>query len=135
MQQQKQTAETRFRNGYTNYPKQPIAKPLTGEKIVIATPNQSLTIQEILVRYSRGLPVDAKVYQPIPNDEGIFMPEFKKLDLVEKRDYIKRVQNELEMAKNAYNEKLKQQRDAQVQKAVEEKMRQVAASQKQDKTD
>lgn len=57
-------------------------------------PDQTLSIREILVRYSRGLPIP-NTKTPIYEEDGMDMPDPKKLDLAEREEYQRKYTTEL----------------------------------------
>jgi len=86
----------------------------------LTVPDQSLTLRELLVHYTRGGQLPQSQTQPAYYDENAFVPNLKKLDLVEI--------NELheENAKNAQDAQLrladlkKQKEQQRINKLVEE---------------
>lgn len=69
-------------------------------------PDQTLSIREILDRYARGLPLDAK--QPMWDenvDEDSFMPDPRRLDLAERQEFAENAKAELELVKQKIAEK------------------------------
>lgn len=47
-------------------------------------PDQSLTIPQLIARFTRGLPADVKNYVPVYNGENVY-PDLDKLDLAEQQ--------------------------------------------------
>jgi len=71
-------------------------------------PDQSLTIRQILDRYARGLPLDAKQPQWDENaDEDSYMPDPRTLDLAERQEFADNARAELEEVKAKIAEKRK----------------------------
>lgn len=69
-------------------------------------PDQSLTIRQILDRYARGLPLDAKT--PIWDenvDEDSYLPDPRRLDLAERQEFAENAKAELEQVKQKIAEK------------------------------
>lgn len=74
----------------------------------MTVPDQSLTIRQILDRYSRGLPLDLKTPQwdNQPDIDDI-MPDPKTLDISERYDLAQQAQQELNQIKRKLAEKPK----------------------------
>lgn len=68
-------------------------------------PDQTLTMQEILTRYARGLPI-SNGKQPIYHGEEE-MPDFRTMDLVEIQEYKEEVQARIQEYKNDLENKTK----------------------------
>lgn len=71
-------------------------------------PDQSLTIRQILDRYARGLPLDAK--QPLWDhnaDIDDVLPDPRTLDLAERQDFVIQAKAELDEVKAKIAEKRK----------------------------
>lgn len=71
-------------------------------------PDQSMSIRQILDRYARGLPLDAKT--PIWDDnvdEDNFMPDPRRLDLAERQEFAESAAAELKAVKEKIAEKRK----------------------------
>jgi len=68
-------------------------------------PDQSLTMRQILERYARGLPLDAK--RPIWEEDDEFnpLPDVRTLDLSEKAEMLKQAKEELNQIKSRMAEK------------------------------
>jgi hypothetical protein len=58
----------------------------------LTIPDETMSIREILSRYSRGLSVDQKVPY---FDEEDYHPDLSKMDLADREDYIEKVKQEL----------------------------------------
>lgn len=50
----------------------------------MTVPNQTLSIQEILIRHTRGLPLDVPVKKP--QYSNVYTPDFRELDLVDRQE-------------------------------------------------
>lgn len=69
-------------------------------------PDQSLSIREILDRYARGLPLDAKT--PIWDEDADldnYIPDPRTLDLAEREEFAENAKAELESVKQKIAEK------------------------------
>lgn len=68
--------------------------PTKGEKNTLPSmtiPDMSFTIQEILIRFSKGLPISGNASKPVYNGE-LLVPDVKKMDISEiadLRDFMK----------------------------------------------
>lgn len=49
-------------------------------------PSQSMSIKEILQRYARGLPVMGNAEKPIYEEDGIELPDLRKMDISEREE-------------------------------------------------
>jgi len=80
-------------------------------------PDQTLSMQEILTRYARGLPL-TNGKQPIYNgDEDL--PDLKTMDLAEIQEYKENIQSQIKEYTNAYNAHKMQQEKNQSNKIAE----------------
>lgn len=77
-------------------------------------PNQALTVQEILLRHTRNIPLQATAKIPEYSDE--YTPEIKSLDLTD----IQRMQEENEEIILKHKEALAEQEKAKRKKEMEE---------------
>ena len=69
-------------------------------------PDQTLTIRQILDRYSRGIPMDIKVETWDENaDIDDILPNPKTMDLVDRQEYALQAKAELETIKATLNNK------------------------------
>lgn len=75
-------------------------------------PDQSMSVREILDRFSKGLPLSG-ARTPLYYGEDDDFPDFERMDLSERETYIKGVKEELES--------LKQKRNAEIDKERREK--------------
>ena len=79
------------------------AKPYEGKVFTMPSetiPDQSLTMRQILDRYARGLPLDAKVPQWDDNaDLDDVLPDPRRLDLAERQEFAEAAKAELEQVK------------------------------------
>ena len=69
-------------------------------------PDQSLSIREILERYSRGLPLDVK--EPIWDDNADdfdYIPDPRRLDLADREEFAANAKAELDVFKKKLSEK------------------------------
>lgn len=89
-------------------------------------PNQSMSVREILDRYSKGLPITSgKV--PVYHGEDFDMPEWDKLDLTEKQELREAAAEDIRRLKEELNEKAakrmykKQQQQFKKQQELENK--------------
>lgn len=90
----------------------------------LVVPNEAMSIREILVRYSRGLPIDQKV--PM-YDEEQFLPDVKHMDLADLQTMRENIAAEIEEKKqqlknqqDELNEKKQQAKAEQIRKLREE---------------
>jgi len=58
----------------------------------LTIPDETMSIREILSRFSRGLSVDQKISY---YDEEDYHPDLSKMDLADREDYIEKVKQEL----------------------------------------
>ncbi len=72
----------------------------------LTIPDQTMSIREILVRFSRGLSIDG-VKTPIYDEEND-LPDFRTLDLAERQELAEIYKNEIKYIKNSYNKVDKQ---------------------------
>lgn len=73
-------------------------------------PDQTLSIREIMVRYSRGLPIDgAKV--PIWEGEENDLPDPRTLDLAERQELAAEFEEEIRQIKKAHSKKQTAKKD------------------------
>jgi len=84
-------------------------KEETNDSPSLTIPNEALSVREILIRYSRGLPIDERV--PIYDEENDLLDP-RKLDLADVQALREQYQEELQNLK----EKQKQQHEEQKQK-------------------
>jgi len=70
-------------------------------------PDQTLSMREILHRYSRGLPLDVKTPIWDDSDEENFMPDPRRLDLAERQEFAEYAKAELDEVKAKIAEKRK----------------------------
>lgn len=88
-------------------------------------PDQTMSLQEILLKHSRGLPLTA-VKVPIYEGDENLHPELSKMDIVDRHLYVERMQEELAELKIQLNQKaddLKVKRKAQLKADNEQKER------------
>lgn len=70
-------------------------KPVEGQKFTLPSetiPDQSMTVQDILKNYSRGIPIGAAERQPIYDD----LDDYRGMDLVELQELQEDVQREID---------------------------------------
>lgn len=62
----------------------------------LTIPDQSMSIKEILNRYSRGLPIESfkPIYDDV-DDTDDFLPDPRTLDLADRQEYAEMVREEL----------------------------------------
>jgi len=108
---------------------------IPGEKYTkpsLVVPNEAMSIREILVRYSRGLPIDSKV--PM-YDEEQYLPDVKHMDLADLQTMRENIAQEIEDKKQLLN-KQKEEENERKQQAKAEQIRklreQIFAHQPQD---
>lgn len=70
-------------------------------------PDQSLTMRQILDRYAKGLPLDAKTPEWHDDDEFNPLPDVRTLDLTEKQELLQSAKDELQTIKTKIAEKRK----------------------------
>lgn len=84
----------------------------------LVVPNEAMSIREILVRYSRGLPIDSKV--PMYDEENL-LPDVKHMDLADLQTMRENIALEIEDKK----QKLKNQQDQLNEKKQQAKAEQI----------
>lgn len=96
----------------------------TNKKPSLVVPNEAMSIREILIRYSRGLPIDSKV--PMYDEENL-LPDVKYMDLADLQTMRENIAAEIEQKKqqiknqqDELNEKKQQQKAEQIRKLREE---------------
>ena len=67
-------------------------------------PSQSLTIREILDRYTRGVAVDSKGNVPVYNDGDIDMEKISRMDFGQKHEMAERIKHENALKAQAFKE-------------------------------
>lgn len=83
----------------------------------MAVPNQSLTVREILARHTRGLPVTGNINSYYDeNEDDIYMPDIKTLDLSEIDDYKAKYADILKRRKKDIDDKAKADKAAEIEK-------------------
>lgn len=62
----------------------------------LTVPDQSMSIKEILNRYSRGLPIESfkPIYDDVEDPED-YLPDPRTMDLAERQEYVEMVREEL----------------------------------------
>lgn len=87
-------------------------------------PDEALTINEILTRFSRGLPVTG-VKQPVFHGDETYLPDYRSLDLAEIEDWQEQTRNTLKEGESAAERrKLRKAFQAGQQKAKEDALQQ-----------
>lgn len=81
-------------------------------------PDQALTVNEILERFSRGMPVTG-TRQPIYHGDEVFVPEFKTLDLADIEEMRDAARNTLKDGETAYERRKLREAYAKGKKAGE----------------
>ena len=92
-------------------------------------PDQALTIAEIMYRFARGLPLgggrDAE-YDPEDDEDLILPPNWNKMDISERMDFLAEKRDEIQEIGGRYNEyrnKLhNEEREKEIEKRVNEKL-------------
>lgn len=73
----------------------------------LTVPDQSMSIQEILNRYARGLPLDGQRVPVYHGEDNIF-PDPKYMDLVDRAEFAEAAQEEIDrIKKSRYGKKKK----------------------------
>lgn len=107
------TKETkRFRENYSYEKYKGEVNNLPSQTI----PNEALSIREILVRYSRGLPIDGKI--PIYDEEND-LPDPRKMDLADWETMQIEAREEVQRIKSAHEKQLQVQQEAKTKKLKE----------------
>lgn len=102
----------------------------------LTVPDQSMTIQEIMRRHARGLPVGGAknpIYEAVENagfdDEK--MPDLSKMDFAEKEEFLDSINRELVEIKSRVNkerkERLEKQRKEDLEKGVDAAIKKLKA--------
>lgn len=95
-----------IRNQWTNRPKTKGEVNTLPSKTI---PDQSLSVQEIMTRFAKGLSVGgAKV--PVYHGEDEYLPEWKQMDLAEREEWINESKKDLADLKQQLNEKAAKQK-------------------------
>lgn len=81
-------------------------------------PNEALSVREILVRYSRGMPIDSKV--PMFDEENDLIDP-RKIDLADAQTLREQYQEELEQINERKKKRDEEQRKKDEEKAAQEK--------------
>lgn len=98
----------------------------------VAIPDQSLTIQEIVKRYVRGIPVDVLQRKAVYSDqEDHDLEKISRMDFGEKAAYAAEQAEQAKQLRNELNEKEAEHREAQ-QRAASEKAARLAKRKKAD---
>lgn len=111
-----------LKQDYTPDPSQDEANDAPSETL----PNESLSLRELLVRYAKGIPMDAKtmrnpIYDPEPSLDGEDMEKMKHADLYEKEEYMNSLGASLaeRHAKDKEAKKAKDQAEAELRQKQE----------------
>lgn len=96
------------------------------DEVSMTVPNQSLTVRELVYRFTHGMDLSLGLSRSYSSEDDLdFPPDWNKLDLSEKMNWIGRKQQEvqdsadkLKAAKNAEEQK---RRDAEIDRRVQEK--------------
>lgn len=103
-----------------------------GRRASIAIPDQSLSIQEIVKRYVRGIPVDVIKRQPVYNDQNDHdMEKLSRLDFGEKAELADQLANQAAKIQDDYTEAVRRTREERAEKDRLEKAAQKQAQQDQ----
>lgn len=101
-----------------------------GEKVTqpsMTVPNEAMSIREILVRYSRGLPIDAKV--PIYDEEND-LPDPKKMDLADWEEMQIAARQEVKRIKEKHEKEMSEKKaEAEKRKSEYQKFQEFLKSQ------
>lgn len=76
----------------------------------LTIPDQTMSMRTILERHSRGLPIDG-VKVPIWEGEDNDLPDWNRLDLVERQELAHLYKNEIEDIKNRHYNKINKNDD------------------------
>lgn len=87
----------------TQYDKHPVKGEVNGKPSLVR-PNEAMSIREIMVRYTRGLPIDQKV--PL-YEEDQFLPDVKHMDLADLQVLRENVAQEIQDKKSLLEEQQK----------------------------
>lgn len=73
----------------------------------LTIPDQTLTIRQIIDRYTRGLPISTSMQNPIFQEDEVFndVPDVNRLDLHDRMEFANNARQELEDIKNKLNAK------------------------------
>lgn len=77
---------------------QPEVNNLPSETI----PDESLTVQEIMTRFARNMPINASNREPIYHGDQ-FVPDFEHMDLADREQYLDETKKEVENIKKIIN--------------------------------
>lgn len=72
------------------------------EGVSMTVPDQSMTIQEILQRYARGLPLGGQRVPMYEDDDIGAMPDIHTMDLADRQEYFESVREDVEKIKRNY---------------------------------
>lgn len=86
-------------------------------------PDQSLTLRELLVHYTRGGQLPQSQQQPAYYDENVFVPNLKKLDLVELNELHEENTKNAQDAQSRLNDLNKQKEQIRINKLVEKQLK------------
>lgn len=99
----------------------------------LTRPDESMSVQEILNRVQRGLPVTG-IRQPEFDDEDAddfyAIPNFDKMDLAEKEELLRLTTLRIEELKAEMNKKAAEKREADRQAALEKQLQEFEAMEK-----
>lgn len=84
-------------------------------------PDQTLTLQQILERYAKGLGFAGSGGAVYDEDEGGHIPDFRTMDLTEQKEYVENTLKELETkVESGKAAKAKQKSDAEFERRLKE---------------
>lgn len=87
----------------------------------LTIPDQTLTLQQILERYAKGIGFAGSGGAVYDEDEGGHIPDFRRMDLTEQHDYIQETAKDLEAKMEAGKiSKRKKESDAEFERRLEE---------------
>lgn len=97
------TQPPKFRNNYNG---KEFNDPISVNNMPSVTvPDQSMSLRQILQRYSRGLPITGNAGEPIFEGEDGIGFDIKTLDLAEREEYILKAEEELKSISERFNQK------------------------------
>lgn len=123
-------SEKRFEKAIANMKLQPkyrtpdnyqMSTPEQFTKPSITVPNMSLTIPEILLRYSQGQPVNMSTAANLTYTGEHFIPNMSTMDIIEQQTLLKLHREKTEKLTQTYNEKMKARDQRQQQEKQEKK--------------
>lgn len=87
----------------------------------ITVPDQSMSIEEIVKRYTRGIPVDIKMNNPVyidqSGDNALDLEKAARLDFAQKHELAQQIKEDAQNAVDSANERRKEREKLQQQHA------------------